>query len=236
MWFIHYTLLVIASHGTGLSLSLSLPLGGFLFTYSLFLSLSIYSRYHFIFRQSSLTKVSGTRPPVSSSGLSARRRGRPHVTSGYFRVKSGMCFGRAHSRISTRAGTRRFISSVLHPNVCQRPRKFCCNYTSIVLYTSTNACAGFISTMKTIFSFFSQIDQKLVFLFHTGPPREDASPSGKRDRDTVSFSRRTGDSSLRDARENIVSVGRIIVFVSKQSFFLRNLQNQLALHIRSVCN
>lgn len=117
-----------------------------------------------------------------------------------------MCFGRAHSRISTRADTRRFISSVLHPNVCQRPRKFCCNYTSIVLYTSTNACAGFISTMKNNFLFLFSNRSKTGFSFpHGATARERVSVWQARPRYGTSFSRQIGDSSLRDARENIIS-------------------------------
>lgn len=69
---------------------------------------SLYSRYIYIYVYLSLflfvSLLSSTLvdeilwhlATCPSSGFVARRRGRPHVTSGYSRVKSGTRFGRAH--------------------------------------------------------------------------------------------------------------------------------------------
>lgn len=145
---------VIASRGTGVSrwlprchvlLSSSLLLdrravnlvSNFIRHFVAFLK--IFLSYSFTSRRLSLTKFSGTSPPVRRRG-SARQRGRPHVTSGYSRVKSGTRFGRAHLRVSHASMHAPFIIGTASKRM-PKAAKFCCVFYVLRSTTSTNACA-----------------------------------------------------------------------------------------------
>lgn len=104
-----------------------------------------------------------------SSELRARRRGRPHVTSGYSRVKSGMCFGRAHSRLSHASTHAPFIIGTASKRM-PKAAKFCCVYTYLTCSTtSTNACA--VISYHEFCSFFPNYREKSINVFQRRPRR-----------------------------------------------------------------
>lgn len=93
------------------------------------LSLEIFFSLSFTSHRLSLTKFSGTSPPVHRRDL-ARQRGRLHVTSGYSCVKSGTRFGRAHSRVYLTSMHAPFIIGTASKRM-PKAAKFCCVYTYI---------------------------------------------------------------------------------------------------------
>lgn len=94
------------------------------------LSLEIFFSLSFTSHRLSLTKFSGTSPPVHRRDL-ARQRGRLHVTSGYSCVKSGTRFGRAHSRVYLASMHAPFIIGTASKRM-PKAAKFCCVYTYYV--------------------------------------------------------------------------------------------------------
>ena len=119
-----------------------------------------------------MTKFSGTSPPVHCRDL-ARRRGRPHVTSGYSCVKSGTCFGRAHSRVSHASTHAPFIIGTASKRM-PKAAKFCCVYTYYVALSAQTR----VPLSSTNFALSSEITVKNRQCFSNGA-REDASPSKK---------------------------------------------------------
>lgn len=101
-----------------------------------------------------------------SSGFVARRRGRPHVMSGYSCVKSGTRFGRAPSH-SHSPRTRVHAPFIIGTASKRMPKA--ANFAPFILYVvyckSTNACAVMSSTNFT----FSNYRERLINIFQWRP-------------------------------------------------------------------
>lgn len=142
----YYTFRDCVSWNRGLSVASKVPFCSFSLSLSLSLfdlsikgprtssplcpSLEIFFSLSFTSHRLSLTKFSGTSPPVHRR-YSARQRGRPHVTSGYSYVKSGMRFGRAYSRVFLASRHALFIIGTASKRM-PKAAKFCCVYTHYI--------------------------------------------------------------------------------------------------------
>lgn len=175
-----------------------------------------FSPLSFTCHRLSLTKFSGTLPPVRRRDL-ARRRDRPHVTSGYSRVKSGTCFGRAHSRISHASMHAPFIIGTASKRM-PKAAKFCCVYTYYVaLWAQTRVV---LLHHPWILLFLLKLPWK-IDQFPTAPEETRLRLKSR----LLSLSRRAGNffqadrRFLHDVRKNITLLqGRIVYF---QKFFFR---------------
>lgn len=98
-----------------------------------------------------------------SSGFVARRRGRPHVTSGYSRVKSGMRFGRAHSRSSRTSVHAPFIIGTASKRMPKAA-----NFAPFIHYIVLRAQTRVLSCHPQNF-YFSNYHEKLINVFQRRP-------------------------------------------------------------------
>lgn len=140
-------------------LSLSLWLA-----FLLFIARTCHSSPLFLSCRLSSTRFSGISPPVHRQDVS-RRRGRPHVTSGYSRVKSGTRFGRTPPRALPHADAHApFIIGSASKRM-PKAAKFCLRSYYIRNTMCTNACAypldTFVSSSSSNFFLSSQVTVKL---------------------------------------------------------------------------
>lgn len=177
---------VITSRGTGvsrwhprclsiLSLFLSLSTNKGLRTSFAALSVTLLKIFFFLpfaRHRLSLTKFSGTSPPVRRRNSEPDEEAAHTSHPGTLVSNPGCVLGVRTRAYLTRVRTHR-SSSVLHPNVCQRPRNFAAftrtlrvAQTRVPLYHTTN------------FALSSQITVKNRSMFSNGA-REDASPPEK---------------------------------------------------------
>lgn len=224
--------------------SLSLP----------FIARTCHSSPLFLSCRLSSTRFSGISPPVHRQDV-PRRRGRPHVTSGYSRVKSGTRFGRTPPRALPHADAHApFIIGSASKRM-PKAAKFCLRSYYIRNTMCTNACAypldTFVSSSSSNFFLSSQVTVKsinvffliffdtcffVVFFFSTAPEtsrlrlRKRSRPVSRPRR---ALPRRIGGTCVTRAKNIRYYVAESLFFKNP---FLGNLQNQLALHIRSVCN
>lgn len=141
---------------SSLSLSLWLP-------FLLFIARTCHSSPLFLSCRLSSTRFSGISPPVHRQDV-PRRRGRPHVTSGYSRVKSGTRFGRTPPRALPHADAHApFIIGSASKRM-PKAAKFCLRSYYIRNTMCTNACAypldTFVSSSSSNFFLSSQVTVK----------------------------------------------------------------------------
>lgn len=148
--------LVLRSPLLSLSPSLWLP-------FLLFIARTCHSSPLFLSCRLSSTRFSGISPPVHRQDV-PRRRGRPHVTSGYSRVKSGTRFGRTPPRALPHADAHApFIIGSASKRM-PKAAKFCLRSYYIRNTMCTNACAypldTFVSSSSSNFFLSSQVTVK----------------------------------------------------------------------------
>lgn len=98
-----------------------------------------------------------------SSGFVARRRGRPHVTSGYSRVKSGTRFGRAHPHSSRASVHAPFIIGTASKRM-PKAANFAPFIRYVVLREHKRVCCHVIRKF-----YLSNYREKLINVFQRRP-------------------------------------------------------------------